>query len=184
MQQRSFTDHGLKWGLIIGTLYCILLWMRYQMGESNPVVFGLWMTISFIMVLVLLFISGVQLRRKAGGYMDLKETFKILFLSVLILELLYALFNFIYLKYINPDFFVNFKAASETMLENAKQSQEEIDRTLKNIDVDAARNMNIFDFMKSYLFSIAVTGIFAFFIALIVKRNPPAIQPNDRYPQA
>ena len=183
MQQRSFTDHGLKWGLIIGIIYCVLLWLRYSLGESNPVVFGLWMTISFIVVLVLLFVSGVQLRKKAGGYIDLKETFKILFLSVLIFELMYAIFNFIYLKYVNPDFFVRFKAASEAMLEAAKQPQEEIDRTLKNIDVDAARNMNIFDFMKSYLFSIAVTGIFAFLIALIVKRNPPAFQ-NDRYPQA
>jgi len=183
MEQRSFTNHGLKWGLIIGMIYCILLALRYEMGETNPVVFGLWMTISFITVLVLLFISGVQLRRKAGGYIDLKETFKILFLSVLILEFMYALFNFIYLKYVNPDFFVKFKEASESMLEAAKQPREDIDKALKNIDVDAARNMNIFDFLKSYLFSIAITGIFAFFISMIVKRNPPAFQ-NDQYPQA
>ena len=164
--------HGVKWGLIISLVYCVLLYFRYDAGENSPLVFGAMAFVSFVVVIILMLISGFNLRKKLGGYIELKEAFKALFYAVLIFELAYAIFNFIYLKYINPDFFYNLRDATEKMLVEPKQPTSEIDKVLGGIDVDAPKKMNFFDVLKSYLFWVAITGAFAFIMALIIKRKP------------
>jgi hypothetical protein len=176
MQSRSFASHGVKWGLIIGVVYCILLWLRFMLGENSPVYFGLFSVIGYIVVIVLMVVSASQMRTMNGGYIDTKTLFKGLFISVLIFELMYAIFNFIYLKYIDPDFYVNFRDASEKLLLETKQPQKDIDSVLEGIDVDAPKKMNLLDLLKSYLFFVGVSGVFAFFIALIMKKNPPVTE--------
>ena len=173
--------HGVKWGIIIGVIYVILLFLRFNMGETNPLIFSGLAVVSFCVVVILLFVAGFNLRKRMGGYIELKDAFKSLFYAVLIFELFYALFNFIYLKYINPDFFYHFRDATEKLLVESKQSQAEIDKMLGQIDVDAPKNMGFFDFLKGYLFWVALTGAIAFVISLIVKRkpDPSTIQQRD-----
>jgi hypothetical protein len=171
MQEKNIGSHGVKWGFIIGIVYCILLYTRYAAGETSPLVFSVLTFVGYIIVLGLLFYSGINLRNKLGGYIETKKAFKALFYSVLIFELMYAVFNFIYVKYINPDFFYHFRDATEALLVNSKQPQAQIDKILSSIDVDAPKKMNLFDLLKSYLFWVALTGALAFLIALIIKRK-------------
>src|SRR5688500_16587410 len=99
--ESTINKHGVKWGLIISVVYCAFLYMRYQVGETSPMIFGGLAFVGFVIVLVLMLVSGFQLRKKLGGFIELKQAFKALFIAVLIFELAYAIFNFIYLKYIN-----------------------------------------------------------------------------------
>lgn len=185
MQRESNLSHGMKWGLIIGIVYCILLYLRFSTGASNPVLFSAWAFIGYIIVLVLLLISGFQLRKKNGGFIELKEVFKVLFLSVLIFELFYAVFNFIYLKYIDPEFFQKLKDSTEVLLQKSKQSQSEIDKLLKNIDPDSGRKMTIFDVLKTYLFYISISGLCAFLFSLIIrKKQDPFHTDRDNFLQS
>jgi hypothetical protein len=171
--EKSIGGHGVKWGLIISVVYCLFLYLRYDIGENNMLLFGVLAFVGFVLVLVLLLVSGFNLRKKLGGYIELKEAFKALFYAVLIFELAYAVFNFIYLKYINPDFFYNLKDATEKMLIETKQPQSDIDKMLNSIDVDAPQKMNFFDVLKTYLLWVAITGAIAFLMALIIKRKSP-----------
>ncbi len=171
MQQESNLSHGVKWGLIIGFIYCLLLWVRFSTGTSNPVIFTLWTVAGYILVLILLLVSGFRLRKMNGGYIELKEIFKVLFLSVLIFEFFYEVFTFFYLKYINPDFFQKLRDATEVLLQKTTKSQDEIDKMLKNIDPDTGKNLNLFDVMKSYLFYIAISGLCAFIFSLIIQKK-------------
>src|SRR4051812_47178176 len=116
MQHESNISHGVKWGIIIGVVYCFLLWLRYSTGASNLMILGTWTFVGYAIVLALLLVSGFLLRKKLGGYVELKEVFKILFLSVLIYEFFYTIFNFIYMKYIDPAFFDRLRAATEELL--------------------------------------------------------------------
>src|SRR5688572_7448596 len=117
MQKETNVAHGLRWGMIIGVVYCIFLFLRYSQGEKNPMMFGLWTFIGFATVLVLLLISGLKRRKALSGYIELRDAFQTMFMAVLGFEFLYMAFNFLYLKFINPDFFPNFKIAMENFLE-------------------------------------------------------------------
>ena len=185
MQQESQISHGVKWGIIIGFVYSILLLIRYTTGASNPIMLGIWSFLGYSIVLVLLLISGFQLRKKSGGFIELKQVFKILFLSVLIYELFYAVFNFIYLKYVNPEFFHTLRNSTEELLQKSNQPQEKIDEMLEKMDEQASANMNIFDVLKSYLISISISGIFALIFALIIKkRKDPFLTQQDNFLQS
>ena len=144
MKEKSIGAIGLRWGLIIGVIYCLLLFARYTLGEKNPLIFGVLSFVSYMAVLVLLLVLGFHLRKKMGGYIELKEVFKGLFYAVLVFELMYAIFNFVYVKYINPEFFLNLRNASEEMMQDSKQSQADIDRMLAGIDVDAGQKNDHF----------------------------------------
>lgn len=185
MQKESNISFGVKWGIIIGVAYTILLLLRYSTGATNPIMLGLWAFVGYIIVLTMLLVSGFQLRKKNGGFIEMKEAFKILFLSVLIFELFYALFNFIYLKYVNPEFFHRLKDATEELLIKSNQPQEKIDEMLAKMDEQAASNMKILDVLKSYLISISISGVFALIFALIVrKRKDPFINQQENFLQS
>jgi hypothetical protein len=176
MEKNRLSAHGVKWGVIIGIVYCILLALRYYFGERNTILFTLLTFSGFVVVMIILLVSGFRERKELGGYLELKEAFKVMFISVLIFELFYALYNFIYLKYVNPNFFYHFRDATEDFLREAKQPQADIDKTLRSIDVDAPKKMNVFDFLKTYFMWVAVSGIVAFLFALIVKKKMDPFQ--------
>jgi hypothetical protein len=185
MQEQSNISHGVKWGIIIGFVYSVLLLLRYTTGATNPIMLGLWAFLGYSIVLILLLVSGFQLRKRNGGFLEMKEAFKILFLSVLIFELFYALFNFIYLKYVNPNFFQTLKDSTEVLLQKSNQPQEKIDEMLEKMDAQAAANMNILDVLKSYLISISISGVFALIFALIIKkRKDPFINQQNNFLQS
>ena len=185
MHKESNVSFGVKWGIIIGFIYSLFLFMRYSNGAGNPVMLGIWAFVGYIAVLVLLLISGFQLRKRNGGFIELKDAFKILFLTVLIFELFYALFNFIYLKYIDPEFFQRLRDSTEALLQKSNQSQEKIDELLEQMDQQAASNMKVVDVLKSYLVSIGISGVFALIFGLIVKkRKDPFLSHQDNFLQS
>ncbi|MBA2744787.1 MAG: DUF4199 domain-containing protein [Flavisolibacter sp.] len=171
MQQETKTAHAIKWGVIIRLVYSVMLFLRYSMGASNPIMLGLWTFVGYITVLVLMLICGFQLRKKNGGFIEFREIFKYLFISVLIFEGFYAAFNFIYLTYVDPQFFVKLKEATENLMLQSNESQERIDQLLEKMDTDAASNTNVLNVLKSYLVSIAISGVFALIFSLIIKKN-------------
>ena len=181
MQQESSSSHGIKWGVIIGLVYCLLLFARFAIGEKNPAMFTLLMFVGFIAVVVLLFFCGRSFRKMRGGYLEMKEAFKVMFIAVLILELFYAVFTIIYLKYINPAFFDNFRLSTETILTSFKQPQADVDKALDAIDqwADGAKNMNVMDFLKTYLSNVAAMGLFALIFSFILKRKQPVFTQDN-----
>ncbi len=173
MHKETNVSHGLRWGIIIGVVYCLFLFLRYSQGEKNPMMFGLWTFIGFTVVLVLLLISGLKRKKELDGYIELRDAFQTMFMAVLGFEFLYMAFNFLYLKFINPDFFQNFKIAMENFLEQNKVSDEQIRERLESFDKDASKNMNLGGSFSTFAFSIMISGVFALLFALIIKRKRP-----------
>jgi len=180
MQQENSGSHGLKWGVIIGVVYCILLFLRFNMGANNAGIFGMLTFVGFLAVIILLFVSGINYRKKNGGYVEMKEAFKAMFIAVLVFELFYSVFTIVYLKYIDPQFFDKFRVSTESLLQMAKQSQSDTDKILEGIDQWAAqaKTLNAFDFLKTYLYNVAITGLFALIFAFIIKKKQPFADQN------
>jgi len=176
MQKETNVSFGLKWGLIIGAVYCLFLFLRYNQGNANPMYFAMWTFIGYVVVLILLLICGIQRRKNLGGYIELKEAFQTMFIAVLGFEFIYMAFNFFYLKFIDPHFFENFRNAMETFLEKNNMTQDQITKQLENFDKDSAKNMNLGSSFTTFAFSIMVSGIFALVFAAIIKRKKSPFQ--------
>ena len=175
MQNESSSAHGIRWGVIIGIVYCLFLFLRFHFGADNAGIFSMLVFAGFVTVVILLFFCGKTFRKKNGGYVEMKEAFKTMFIAILIFELFYAVFTVVYLKYINPQFFDQFRVSMENLLLMAKQPQADIDKAVDAIDAWAvqAKNLSVFDFLKTYLYNVAVTGLFALLFAFILKRKQP-----------
>ena len=171
MQQETPASHAIKWGIIIGLVYCVLLWLLYSLGSENMIMLGVWSFVGFIIVMILLFMSATQLRKKMGGFIGFKELFKYLFITVLIYEAFYAIFSFIYVNYVDPEFFNKIKVAMEELLVKANESQDKIDEQMEKFDRDASSNKSMLGVLKSYLISVAISGTCALIISAIVKKK-------------
>lgn len=180
MQKENSGSHGLKWGIIIGIVYCLFLFLRFYLGANNAGIFGMLTFAGFLIVIILLFICGINFRKTNGGYVEMKEAFKTMFIAVLVLELFYSVFTIIYLRYIDPNFFDKFRVSTESLLMMAKQSQTDSDKILEGIDQWAAqaKSLTVFDFLKTYLYNVAVTGLFALIFAFIIKKKQPFANDN------
>lgn len=175
--------HGVKWGLIIGVVYAALVVLRHSLGARNPIYYSLLTVVGYVVMLILLYWSGRQLRNDAGGYIEMKEAFKGMFISVLIFEAIFTITYFVYLRYINPGFFDTFKTSSEAMLLTANRPQKEIDQLLTTMDQskDQILHASVLDFLKTYLYYVGVTGLFALIFAFILKRKPPVFEQDNSY---
>jgi hypothetical protein len=182
-QTVNSASHGIKWGLIIGVVYAVFAILRHSVGASNPVYYSMLMFIGFAVVLVLLFICGSRLRRDNGGWIEMKEVFKAMFIAVLIFEAFFTITYFVYLKYINPGFFDTFMTTSETLLLQTRRPQSEIDQLMNTLEQsrDQIQNSSVFDLLKTYLYYVGITGLFAIIYAFILKRNPPIFDQDSNY---
>lgn len=175
---------GLRWGLMIGVVYALFVVLRHSIGASNPLYYSLFMFLGYAIVLVMLFFCGRQLRQKNGGYIEMKEVFKSMFIAVLVFEFFFTVTYFVYLKYINPGFFDAFRTGSENLLIMANRPQKEIDQLMETMNQSKEQllHASAFDFLKNYLYYVGITGLFALLFSFILKKNPPVYN-QDNYLQ-
>ncbi|HEX2535967.1 MAG TPA: DUF4199 domain-containing protein [Chitinophagaceae bacterium] len=176
MEKETNISHGLRWGIIIGVVYCLILVIRYAASGGNPILFGVYTAIGYVIILILLLVSGFQRRKKLGGYIEIKDAFQAMFVAVLIFELFYSIFNFIYLNYINPDFFSNMRSAMELAMEDANMPQSDIDNALSQFDKNQKNSNGLGAQLSGYLISVVISGVIALIFALIVKKKPNPFQ--------
>jgi hypothetical protein len=176
MQKENNVSYGLKWGLIIGAVYCVFLFLRYNQSNVNPMYFPLWTVIGYVVVLILLLVCGIKRRKKLGGYIELKDAFQTMFVAVLGFEFIYMAFNFLYLKFIDPHFFENLKNSMEVFLEKNNIPQDQLNKQLENLDNNDLKNMSLGNSLTYFAFYVMISGIFALIFALIVKRKRTPFQ--------
>src|SRR5438046_494282 len=99
--------NGATFGVIIGLIYCVSLFLRYNMISSGVIVIGLITFLFYAVVIGMLFFCGIKRRNELGGFIELKDAFQTIFVAILIAELIYTIFNLIYLKFIDPGYFDN-----------------------------------------------------------------------------
>src|ERR1700722_12834916 len=127
----------MRFGLITGLVYMVLLFFRYKYFASNPVQFGLSALVTYMVILMLYLFTGIARRKELGGYGESREIFQSIFIVILITELVYILFNLIYLKYVDPAFWENLKTTSLSYYKGLKLDGEQMEQRMKSFkDVD------------------------------------------------
>jgi Protein of unknown function (DUF4199) len=172
MQAVSRYAVGLRFGLITGLLYVLLLFLRYKFFSFTPPSFFYISLITYFIILMMFLITGIARKRELGGYAELQEIFQSIFITILITELSYVLFNFIYMKYVNPGFLENFKETSLAYYKKMGHSPEQIHTEMDSIHA-LSEGMKPFDLLKGFGTIVVIDSIFGFIFAAIVRRKKP-----------
>ena len=171
MEKNKNVSVGVTYGVLIGLVYVIIAYWRWS-SASSMVMFGILALVGYLIILGMMFYEAYQRRKVNGGWISLKDLFQTLFISVLIFELFYLIYNYIHLSYIDPDVTERMKAGLEEMFDKAGDSVSDTDREKALSQFDKLKDATQFTEMaKSYFMSIAISGVFAFFISLIMRKK-------------
>jgi Protein of unknown function (DUF4199) len=174
MNPNSKYNLGIRFGLIIGCIYIILLFIRYHFSSSNPIFFGLFAIVTYVVIVLLFLLTGIMRKKQLGGSAEMKDIFQAIFITILITELCYVVFNWIYFKFIDPAFWDKLKAASLIIIEKARLPQDQVDEKMKNFkDVD--QQTRPWGLIKGYGTSVVVDSIFGLLLASILRTKKPVV---------
>lgn len=174
MQPNSKYTLGVRYGLITGVIYIILLFIRYRFTDLNPNYIGLIAIISYVAILLMFLFTGINRKKELGGTAEMKDIFQSIFITILITELCFVLFNWIYFKFIDPSFWEKLKTASIVMMKKLNLSQSQINEQLKGFS-DAGQMTQPGGLIRGYGTSVIIDSIFGLLFAFILRTKKPAI---------
>jgi hypothetical protein len=178
--QSTNVSIGLKFGLIAGLIYCLSLFVRYNFASENLIMLSLVALLFYLIIMGVLVFCGLTRRKEFGGYIELKDAFQTIFIAILISELFYTVFNFIYLRFIDPGYFDKMKTTVEQFLEETikddSKRDEAINRLNDRFDKQKAWALGFKGMFLGYLMWIAITGIFGLIISLIIRKSKPVFE--------
>jgi len=166
---------GIRFGLLTGLLYIVLLFFRYNFFASNPLSFGLFTVLSYLIILVVYLFTGIARKKELGGFADFREIFTCIFIAILITEFAYIIFNLVYFKFVDPSFWENFKATTIAYLQKKGLTDEQVDQQMKSFkDVD--KQTEPFNVIKGYGISVIIDSIFGLIFAAILRKKKPVFE--------
>jgi len=165
---------GIQYGIITGIVYIVLLFIRYRFTDLNTNYIGILAIISYLVILVMFLVTGIMRRKQLGGFAEMKVIFQSIFIAILITELCYVVFNWIYLKYVDPGFWEKLRTASLELLKKANIPQDQIDEQMKGFK-DADQLTKPMGLIKGYGSSVVIDSIFGLLFASLLRKKPTVI---------
>jgi len=176
--------NGLTFGVIIGLIYCVSLFLRYNMLSSGVIMIGLIALVFYLGVIGMLFYCGIKRRNELGGFIELKDAFQTIFVAVLVAELIYTVFNFIYLKFVDPGYFDKMKTTMEAFMEKTIRDEDKRDEAIEKFrerfEKQKLWSLTIKGITLGYLMWVGITGVFGFIAALIIRKRRPVFDLDNQ----
>jgi hypothetical protein len=173
---------GIRYGIIAGLLYIILLFCRYKFFASSPLSFGLFAVTSYLIILMMYLFTGIARKKELGGYADFREIFTSIFIAILITELVYIGFNLVYFKFVDPSFWQNFKTNTLIFLQTKHLTDEQIEQQMKSFK-DMDKQTTPVNLIKGYGYSVIIDCVFGLIFAIILRKAKPAIEEISAEPR-
>jgi energy-coupling factor transporter transmembrane protein EcfT len=179
-QNASIDKLSIRNGLLMGFISAILSVVFYIV---DPLLLYTNIWIGFlllIIIIVLLVVLGLDVRKKIGGYWSFGQAFKSLIIMAVLLVTISTAYNFILIKYIDPDLPTKANAVllekTTTTLNNAGVSQSKIDESTKTFN-DGEFIAKMQPTLKNELIGlgggIVLYGIIGLIIAASIKKKAP-----------
>ncbi len=170
MENKSFSKGiMLNYGTILGLLLVGVSLIPYAMGRLYEPHF-IFSFLQFLIPLVVIFLGIKKLREMNGGVLTLSEAIKTGLGLSLIAGILLAFYNFIFFKFIEPDFFVKFAEVTQAkMIEtNPNMSDEQIEMAVKMMSKFSGVWVTVLSTIMSSLFGGLIYSLIS---GLILKKS-------------
>ena len=160
----------VKMGLITGFTYCLFIFLENKIFYKSPVQFTSMKLVFYLLIIGGYFYTGWIARKSMGGFITFQECLKAILLTIAIVELIYVIFNVIYINYIDPSFIAKLKVSTKDFLISINTPEEKVTEVLKNFE--AAGKVTFWSAFQSYGFSLIIDSIFGVLIALLLRKSP------------
>jgi hypothetical protein len=168
---------AIRYGLMIGFISMFLTTVSFlYMLKLHFLAFSASGVLMFIIPVVLYWVAAAQQRKALGGFISMKDAFQVIFVVILISLAISTVYGLIYTKYIDPDCMVRMKESMLDFFERmGSMPQDSIDEQMKRMDETIASSTTPSMLFYSFAKSIILNSIFGFIVALIVKKERPAM---------
>jgi hypothetical protein len=131
---------------------------------------------SFLVPVTFYAITVKRQRNLLGGFISIKEAFRVVFIVVLISVAINSIYGVVYIKWIDPEYVERMKEATYAFMERQHVPQEAIDAKMNEFDEGMSKSMHPGRFLFSMATLIILQSIFGFLTAMVLKRDRPVAQ--------
>ncbi|MFI5164220.1 MAG: DUF4199 domain-containing protein [Bacteroidia bacterium] len=169
---------ALQHGLMLGGSGIVLSLIIYFMGVE--VMTNWWVGIGLLVVILGLYIFFSLRLKKASGLERI--SYWQAFFAIMIMSVIAGLLNAGYqrtINYLDPHLIENIENATiqktTAFMEKFGAPQEKIDQTIDDMQVkfEQAKNITFMGVVKDMLIALFTYSVFAFIMAIFVRRSPP-----------
>ena len=170
MDQFSKTKIGLRFGVPTGIVYMLVLVGRYKFGETQAqLVIG--SIVGYAIVVLLFFLAAVARKKQLGGFASLRELFGTIFIVILITEFCFAVFNIVYLRYIDPGYLERFGRQTLAWMQQSNVPEKELETFRQALQEQ--KQVGIGTLVFGFAQAVIVDSVLGLIIAFILKKNKP-----------
>ncbi len=162
---------GIIFGLIGGIAYIVLLTIRYNWSGANYFFYALFQAFSLVCILLTAALSAYFFRKQLGGFATLKQMFQPIFVTILISELFFCLYYYVYMNYIDPGYFDRYIPYVNNWMKINQVKPERVKETMDGLNAQKASKSDIRPLFAVLINSLILDGIFGLIIALIFRKR-------------
>ncbi|RMF21240.1 MAG: DUF4199 domain-containing protein [Bacteroidetes bacterium] len=162
-----------RYGLIGGLVFIIYGLIANFLGWNQPGSSAsmLNMVISIALFVGLMVIAIRQHRdEELAGFIPFGRAFGVGFFTGMIATLISSIFQFIYVKFIDPGFIDRIKETTLETYEQMGMTEERIEQSMEMLDKMYTPGMMVF---WAVIGAAVICAIVALIVAAVMKRNPP-----------
>ncbi len=158
---------GVKYGLIVAAINIIWNLLTYIMGVGlDPGFFNSLLSTGVTVISILIFFQGVKsLKKLQNGYLSFTDGFVTGAIITVVASIVYGIFYYIYLKWINPEIFQTVKdIGMESMTEEQREQVGQVMDTIMTAGMVS---------LTTIMFYLIAGCILSLIIAAILRNKAP-----------
>jgi len=175
---------SVKNGLIVGGISAVLSIVFYLINPMLQYTNLVVPILSFVIVIVLLVILGIDVRKQTGGFWNFGQAFLSLIIMSAIIIFISLLVNFVIIKFVDPNLptKINDVMADVTSqrLEKMGMDQDQIDKSTKMFtdgEFIAKLQPTFVNELVSFGWALLMYAVIDLIIAGCIKKKPPMFAP-------
>lgn len=172
---------GIRYGLMAGFVTMFLTTINYlYVLKANYIAFIATniLVIAAIAPITFYVIAIRRQRSLLGGYINIKEAFRVVFLVVLISSIMSTVYGLIYNKWIDPECVERMKTATYEFMAGVKVPEATINEKMAEFDESLAKSTQPGRLAFSVASMIVLQSILGFIVSMITKKERPAASFN------
>ncbi len=165
------------YGLILGIFYMVIATLAFSQVGSVVLFYGIKIG-GYVLFLVFLGILAARLKKENGGYISFKEIYGAIFIMVLIAGIMYFIYNFVYMQYIDKQYVFKLKTAMLSWMEKFNTPEESLNKTSQAFDkqIEESKKFNLTNNLLGICSNLLWDSLVGLLIALIVRKEKPEFE--------
>jgi hypothetical protein len=168
---------AIKAGVYITIAGMVIFILEYvadikPVGIMKPI---LMMLASYAIIITMLVILLKKYRTETGGFISFGNAFLYCLVAFITSTIITTAFTYIFINYFDPQYMQHMMQAQRDYMENylsGKVSEEQLSKTLDQIDAQAANANSLLSTLKNMSFGVIFGAIASLIIGASMKKNP------------